>query len=109
MDLSTLSLKELHSLQEQIMQEIGQREKEEIAKAREQILAIAHSVGIPLKDFLDNPKATKSVVVKNKVAIRYRHPSEQSLQWTGRGRKPNWVNEWIKSGKSLDSLLIGNQ
>ncbi|MEH6436678.1 ParB/RepB/Spo0J family partition protein [Massilia sp. DD77] len=40
------------------------------------------------------------------VAVRYRHPSTPSQTWTGRGRQPLWVSEWIKSGNSLSDLEV---
>ena len=40
------------------------------------------------------------------VAARYRHPSDPGLTWSGRGRKPTWVLQWIESGKSMDDLRI---
>jgi len=52
MDLSNMSVGDLRNLQEQIKQEMKKREVQEVQKAREQILAIAQSVGVPLKDLL---------------------------------------------------------
>jgi ribosome modulation factor len=40
------------------------------------------------------------------VAARYRHPSDTSLTWTGRGRKPAWVQNWLDNGGSLDDLDV---
>jgi DNA-binding protein H-NS len=40
------------------------------------------------------------------VAVRYRHPDNASQQWTGRGRQPKWVKEWVEGGKSLDKLRV---
>jgi hypothetical protein len=37
---------------------------------------------------------------------RYRHPDNASQQWTGRGRQPKWVKEWVEGGKSLDKLRV---
>ena len=42
-----------------------------------------------------------------KVAPKYCHPDQKTLTWTGRGRKPYWVVEWLASSKgSLDQLAI---
>ncbi|MFP5390792.1 MAG: H-NS family nucleoid-associated regulatory protein [Gammaproteobacteria bacterium] len=103
MDLSNMSLGDLRNLQEQIKQEMKKREHQEVAKAREQILAIAQSVGVPLKDLIGNGvRAAKT----GSVAVRYRHPDNASQQWTGRGRQPKWVKEWVDGGKSLDKLRV---
>lgn len=105
MDLSNMSVGDMRNLQEQIKQEMKKREVQEVQKAREQILAIAQSVGVPLKDLLataGRSNATKG----NSVAVRFRHPDNASQQWTGRGRQPKWVKEWVEGGKSIDKLRV---
>jgi DNA-binding protein H-NS len=106
MDLSNLSLSDLRNLQEQIKQEMKKREVQEVQKAREQILAIAQSVGMPLKDLISASGRGKSGANTGSVAVRYRNPDNASQQWTGRGRQPKWVKEWVEGGKSLDKLRV---
>ncbi|HWW04957.1 H-NS histone family protein [Collimonas sp.] len=106
MDLSGLTVAQLRALQEQVKQALKDREHEELSKAREQILAIAQSAGISLQDLLGGQSRSKSSATKVKVAVRYRHPSDASLQWTGRGRQPKWIQEWVSSGKTLDALRV---
>jgi len=104
MDLSNMSLGDLRNLQDQIKQEMKKREQEEVQKAREQIQAIAQRVGVPLKDLITagSSRGSKS----GSVAVRYRHPENAAQQWTGRGRQPKWVKEWVEGGKSLDKLRV---
>lgn len=102
MNLSGMSIADLRNLQEQVKHELKKRESQEVAKAREQIFAIAHSVGVPLKELI----AGNTRVKTGKVAMRYRHPADASLQWTGRGRQPKWVKDWTHSGQSIDLLRI---
>jgi DNA-binding protein H-NS len=109
MDLSNMSLGDLRNLQEQIKQEMKQREQQEVQKAREQIIAIAQSVGVPLKDLI--AAGGRGVKAGGKsgtgsVAVRFRNPDNESQQWTGRGRQPKWVKEWVEGGKSLDKLRV---
>src|SRR5215217_3386328 len=103
MDLSNMSVGDLRNLQEQIKQEMKQREHQEVQQAREQILAIAQKVGVPLKDLINTPARGGKT---GTVAVRYRHPDNSSQQWTGRGRQPKWVKEWVEGGKSLDKLRV---
>jgi DNA-binding protein H-NS len=102
MDLSDMSLSDLRNLQEKIKQEMKKREHRDMVKAREQIMAIAQSVGIPLKELI----ATNVRAKTGSVAVRYRSPSDATQQWTGRGRQPKWVKEWVESGKSIDLLRV---
>ena len=106
MDLSGLSVAELRALQDQVKQALKDREHQEQAKAREQILAIAQSAGISLQDLLGAQSRSKNAASKTKVAVRYRHPSDALLQWTGRGRQPKWVQDWVASGQSLDAIRV---
>lgn len=102
MNLSSLTLNELRSLQEDVKSEIKKRQHDELVKAREQIIAIAQSVGMPLKELMGGNLRVKS----GPAGKRYRNPSDASQQWAGRGRQPNWVKAWLASGKSLDLLKI---
>jgi DNA-binding protein H-NS len=103
MDLSNMSVGDLRNLQEQIKQEMKTRETQEVQKAREQILAIAQSVGMPLKDLMAvTGRGSKGATV----AVRYRHPDDAGQQWTGRGRQPKWVKDWVEGGKSIDDLRV---
>lgn len=37
-------------------------------------------------------------------AVRYRNPNDAMQTWTGRGRQPKWISDWIESGKRLEQL-----
>ncbi|CDG83409.1 H-NS histone family protein [Janthinobacterium agaricidamnosum] len=102
MDLSNLSLAELRTLQDDIKKQMKKREQDDLSKAREQILAIAQSVGVSVKDLVGAGIRVKT----GTVAVRYRNPNDASQQWTGRGRQPKWVKEWTDSGKSRDLLKV---
>jgi DNA-binding protein H-NS len=103
MDLSNMSVGDMRNLQEQIKQEMKKREVQDVQKAREQIQAIAQSVGMSLKDLIaTSGRGSKGA----SVAVRYRHPEDGNQQWTGRGRQPKWVKEWVEGGKSIDDLRV---
>jgi len=36
--------------------------------------------------------------------VQYRHPNNHELEWTGRGRKPKWVEAYLANGGTMDSL-----
>lgn len=39
-----------------------------------------------------------------KLPIKYTHP-HNGMSWSGRGRKPRWVEEWLEAGNTLEELL----
>lgn len=38
--------------------------------------------------------------------VMYRHPGDYGMAWTGRGKPPRWVTEWIQGGDSLEALRV---
>jgi DNA-binding protein H-NS len=106
-DLSKLNVAELKDLQAQVAVEMKNRERSEVEKARNDINAIAQSLGLSLKDLLDNAD-TKGKIRKQtgKIAVQYRNPQNASQEWTGRGRQPSWVKELLASGKNLMSAKV---
>lgn len=100
MNIEQLSSQELRELNTKIEKQLHTREKQDRAAAIEEIYAIAHRLGMPLKDLMGGTGRGKI----GKVAVQYRNPNDPLQQWTGRGRQPNWVKEWIDTGKSLNVL-----
>ena len=103
MDISQLSLVDLKDLLSRLPLEIKRREKEEKAKVRKEIESLAAAHGFSLDDLLAGVSEPK---VKKTVAVKYRHPDNSDLAWTGRGRQPKWVADFITSGGNLDQLLV---
>ncbi len=105
MDLSSLSLIELRDLEQQIPAELKRRETVEKANVLNEIRALAKARGFDIEDFLNKETKTKSTS-GIKVKVKYRHPQNTALEWTGRGRRPKWVEAWLAAGSSLDALLV---
>ncbi|MCD0493834.1 H-NS histone family protein [Chromobacterium violaceum] len=42
-------------------------------------------------------------------AVRYRHPEHENQTWTGRGRKPQWVQDWLNAGGTLEELAVNDE
>jgi DNA-binding protein H-NS len=115
-DLSNYNLAELKGLQFEIEKEIKSRQKDEVRKAREQILAIAQDVGVPVSALLAKAGAAKKGGGRKaggdekgngqQGQARFRNPADTSQTWTGRGRQPKWISEALAGGKSLDAFRI---
>jgi len=103
MDLSNLSSGELRKLQEQLQHELKKRESQDLARAREEILAIAKSVGVSVQDLVGGVAPR---VKTGKVAPQYRNPADTSQEWTGRGRQPKWVKDWVDAGNDVAALKL---
>ena len=104
MDLSKLTSAQLRELQEQLKDELKRRASQDRSEALEQIHAIARAVGLPIKELLGSSPVRSGRT--GPVAARYRNPADASQQWTGRGRQPTWVKEWVDGGKDIAGLKI---
>ncbi|QLG87676.1 H-NS histone family protein [Chitinibacter bivalviorum] len=36
--------------------------------------------------------------------VKYRNPNDPSQTWTGRGRQPAWIQDWVANGGTLEEL-----
>ena len=105
MDLSTLSVAQLRDLQQQIPAEIKRRETQEKVNILNEVKAFAKARGYSLEDLVGKEiKATKAI--RGSVKPKYQHPQDANLQWTGRGRKPKWVESWLANGGRIEELAI---
>ena len=102
MDLSKLTLAELKSLSARIPKELERRAKEEKADLLKEIEALAAKRGFALGDLIGESVKKE----RAPVSAKYRHPESPEITWTGRGRSPKWVAEFVKNGGNLDQLAI---
>lgn len=105
MDLSTFSVAQLRDLQQQIPGELKRRESQEKTNILNEVRAFAKARGYAIEELLGKDVKVKAAT-GSKVRVKYRHPQDATLEWTGRGRKPKWVEAWLANGGSLDNLLV---
>jgi len=109
MDISKLTTKELEALLKRLPKEINKRKQQEKSKLVDHITQIASERGYTLKDLIGKaPPSAKSKKARRRkpVPVKYRHPEQVDLTWTGRGRKPHWVTKWLDEGKRLEMLAV---
>ena len=104
MDLSSLTPAQLRDLQQQIPVELKRREAQDKANILNEVRAFAKARGFALEELVG--KEVKIKAPTGKVKVKYRHPENSTLEWTGRGRQPKWVAEWLVKGGTLDSLTV---
>ena len=92
-DLKNMSFDELRAQRAQIDAELKKREAKEKREARKKILEIANTHGINIAELASKER-------------QYRNPDNQWETWSGRGRKPKWVKEWLAKGNSLEELEV---
>ena len=100
-DLEKMSAEELRALiadAQKALKTIDSRRKAEAKRAAEKA---AKEYGFSLDEIL-----TAGGTKGSKGAPRYANPADPSQTWTGRGRKPNWVNDALAKGMSIDDLAL---
>lgn len=99
-DLSKLSIEELEALARDIETEVTTRRQAERERVLEQMRELAASIGTTPEALFGR----MGKVAEKVVAVKYRHPDDPSLTWTGRGKRPQWVTDALAAGKTLDDL-----
>lgn len=102
MDIDALSLNELKALRSRVDRAIVTYEERKKKEALAELEEMARRMGYPLADLL----AMSAVKPRKTVAAKYANPADPAETWTGRGRKPKWVEAALASGKTLEDLTI---
>ncbi len=100
--LDTLSLKDLKTLQKEIVRAIDTAEQRQKASAREQVEALAKKLGYTLAELTEGKGKPKRAPAMPK----YRHSEKPALTWSGRGPKPRWFIDALATGKTVEDLAI---
>ena len=101
-DLEAMSLKELKDLHAQVGKAIATFEDRKKKEALSAIEEKARALGFSLSDLVGGAPIRK----RRPARAKYKNPASASDTWTGRGRKPRWVEAALKAGKKLEDLLI---
>lgn len=101
-DLDSLSLKELKSLQSDVAKKIDGYEERKKREALTELEEKAKTLGYSLSELLGASAPRKRKPAKPK----YANPANKSETWTGRGRKPRWAEAALKAGKKLEDFAI---
>ena len=99
-NINEYSLEDLKKIKKQVDQAINTYKSRVIANARKELEEKAKSLGFSLNEIV------ASAPVKSKVAAKYANPEDPNQTWTGRGRKPRWVEALIQTGNTLKDLEI---
>lgn len=100
-DLNNMSKEELKKLIREAEKALKTLETRRLTQAKQAAESAAKEYGFSLDELLGGtPKKT------SKSAPKYRNPNDPEQTWTGKGRKPNWVNDALAAGKTMEDLKI---
>lgn len=104
-NLSDLSLPQLYQLEKDLGREISRRKVEDKQKTISDLQKLAAERGFSLAELLGGD-AAKRGGKRGPAAVQYKNPADASQTWTGRGRKPQWVNDHLAKGGKLEDLHV---
>ncbi|MEZ5448360.1 MAG: H-NS histone family protein [Thiolinea sp.] len=99
-NLDKFSVTELENLKSGIEGAMEKKRLTELLELRDKINELVDNSAFTLEEVLEARNLRKPVEPK------YRNPDDATQTWTGRGRKPLWVEACLEAGKTLEDLAI---
>jgi DNA-binding protein H-NS len=97
-DLESMSIDDLWALHERVTLVLGQKLEAEKAKLAQRLSQLQKAP--------DAPGVYRARRTYPPVAPKYRNPINPAEVWSGRGKRPRWLEPQIQAGKGLDDFLI---
>ena len=106
LDLSAYTGEQLESLLADAQKRLAQLRQEKRKQAFQQLEAAAKQLGLRKEDLAARYGSRRPRPGHNGALAQYRDPINPAQTWTGKGRKPQWVQDYLAAGKSLQDLEI---
>lgn len=107
LDLEALDYGQLCQVRDQVLELIDQKRAEAKQKLRDEFTLKAQELGFDANDLFQAKRAAKTAGKKSSSAqAKYRHPSDPSLTWSGRGRMAGWLAELVAKGNDKKKYAI---
>ena len=100
-ELDRMSLRELQELELKVRKAKAGAQDRNRTELRKKIETMVADAGFKLSDVFSGRGGKGRTV-----AAKYANPDDPSETWTGRGRKPRWLNAKIQEGAKLEKFLI---
>lgn len=91
------NISELKEIQSLIETRLSRLRKLELNNARKKVQDMAAELEVDVADLVPQ---------LNKVAAKYVNPKDSSETWSGRGKRPVWLNRAIEKGAKLEDFEV---
>lgn len=105
LNIEKLSLKDLNDLEAKLVKAKQQVRDKAKVETKDKIDRILEASGFSIGDLYGTVRGGRGGRAGKSVA-KYANPEDKSQTWTGRGRKPNWLNARLKKGANLEDFAI---
>jgi DNA-binding protein H-NS len=106
-DLSSYSIEELKELVDKAKQEVAIKEQNRVQQVRRQIEQLADDMGMTVEELMryDGRKKPKAGA-KPAGKIKFQNPANPNQTWTGRGKRPRWLQDALDEGANLADFAL---
>ncbi len=107
-DFSAFSIEQLQSLIERARREIERQQDDRLYDVKAQIESLASSVGMSVPDLMSlEPKRRRGAAkMAGERIVKYRNDANADETWSGRGKRPRWLQAAIESGRKLEEFAV---
>jgi DNA-binding protein H-NS len=114
-DITSLDLESLTDGQlRELVQHVKEAQRERFTSRLDELRLLAHEAGYEISRMGEGitPRRRRRTADtgdedrRGVVLPKYQNPDHPSEQWSGRGRKPKWVEEKLNRGAKLEEFLI---
>ncbi|MCP4591857.1 MAG: H-NS histone family protein [bacterium] len=100
-EIENMSFEELQTEMASIQGRMTELREQKVDEVKQKIVELAASIGETPQSLFGLKQSTKRTA-----APKFRHPSDPSMTWTGRGKPPNWIKELEEAGQNREEFLI---
>jgi DNA-binding protein H-NS len=100
-ELERMSLRELQEHELKVRKALATAQDRNRVELRKKIETMVAEAGFRMTDIFGGRGGKGRTV-----AAKYVNPDDPSETWTGRGRKPRWLNAKLQEGAKLERFLI---
>lgn len=100
--IEELSLNELKDLQRRVTKAIEEFHDRKKRQAISMLEEQAQALGFSLAELVSSVETRRRMPAR----VKYSNPDNSTETWTGRGRRPLWIEAALRNGKSLADLLV---
>ena len=101
------SLADLNAAREIIDEAIEAAEAKAIDDVRAEIQRLAASVGRSVEEILSMSNAGKRRKNDAPLVVKFRNTVNSDETWSGRGKRPRWLQEALANGATLEEFAVG--
>ena len=109
LDLDNLNDDQLQALRQRVNAKIEERLQNRIAEVRTFARLAGYELSLSkIAEFQQGQeRRRRTAPARTPVLPKYRNPSNPSETWSGRGRKPHWLERELTAGRQLSEFAIG--